>query len=121
MSKIFSRIPAWQEMMTQDLIKEIDGAHAYKRSIILTELCFRLNSDPDLFSFIKEQIVDKSNREEVFFGFIKVSWIPVMFILELNRPDLIDEVKSLVKLNWNKDEIEGLQHYVKKSFDISSW
>ncbi len=117
MKYTFPRNIEFNNVPTEVLISELKNSHAYRRALIYNELSCRINSDKELFNFLINAILEKRNREEVFFGSIKVAWIPIINIFEIGKNEMILDTKKAISQHWKKYEIQNLIDYLDGEFD----
>jgi hypothetical protein len=120
MKNILPRNKEFKDVPTEVLISELKNAHAYRRTLIYNELSKRIDSEKELFNFLAEAISEKRNREEVFFGSIKVAWIPIINIFEIGNNEIVLNTKKTIHQYWEKHEIQKLKDYLEGEFNIEN-
>ena len=71
-------------------------------------------------SYLLAEISSVSNMNEIFFGFIKISWIPFLSILKYGKQSSIDKAMKLFK-NWPNTEKENFLNYIKKEDQLTKY
>jgi hypothetical protein len=72
---------------------------------------------PEFKKFLLREMNLEENAKEVFFGSIKISWLPLISILENGSEEFI---KSAIQAfsDWSKTEKENFLNYIKEEKDI---
>ena len=101
----------------EDLLLEFQLPKKFKRIHLFAVLAERAKSNTKIKDLLFEYILDKNNRSNTFFGFIKMAWLPILSILEYSNDDLKQEVSELVNL-WSLREREDFIIYINKLEDV---
>jgi hypothetical protein len=118
MSSIIPRDNELSKLDDMELVNRISTSGALNRTKLLHELFFRRVNSDELNALLMKSIVDEKNRKEIFFGFIKVAWIPSIDILELGNAEEVGALKTMLKNEWSENERRNFYEYVKKDFDV---
>jgi hypothetical protein len=112
--KILSPDEETSALSTKQLLAALDDESPYLRGRVLAGLGERLHESPLVFERIIRAIKAPKNRTTPFFGYIMVSWLGVMSVLENGTKEQIHLVNQLVK-EWDITEQEDLQYHLKNS------
>lgn len=99
-------------LSTEQLLYNLTSESPYLRGRVLAGLGKRLNESPVVFNKVMEAIEMPENRYTAFFGFIMVSWIGIIAVLENGSETQISAVNELVK-KWSPTEQEDILYHVK--------
>lgn len=114
MNTIFPRDNTLSNQDVSYLTGNLNQKSPLERAKIYTELVYRINESQDVEPILFDAIRNENNRQENFWGFIKVAWIPVIGILDSKNQTLIDKTKEILLKNWSSIERKNLHEYVKK-------
>lgn len=97
----------------EELVKNYLNNTPAPRLQLMGLLAKRSASNPDLLNYLEQEATDPKKLEEVFFGFIKLAWVPVIAVLEHG------ELKAKRKLSkwvatWPEPERTNIAGYLAK-------
>ncbi|WP_310397310.1 hypothetical protein [Hymenobacter sp.] len=98
-------------LSTTQLLAHLNDESYYLRGRVIAGLGRRLQESSEVFTAVLTATQDPTNRQTPFFGFIMVSWLGVIAILE-NGSDLQKNVLKQLLENWPKQELEDLRVYL---------
>lgn len=93
-----------------------DGLNSKQRSREVYAIANNLTAEAESF-LLKEFIVER-NLNGIAYGFIKVSWIIAMVILDNGSEDSVLCVRELMAEYWSNIEKEDFKSYVSKTPSI---
>lgn len=76
------------------------------------------NTTDELEVFLLEEFSVERNLTGIAFGFVTVSWIIALVILEKGSATSISKLKELIPKYWSKYEIDDFKSYISKSNSI---
>lgn len=76
------------------------------------------NMDATLEIFLLKEFTNERNLTGIAFGFVTVSWVIAVVLLEKGSNQGIYELKKLVVKYWNETEIEDFRSYICGSTKI---
>lgn len=119
MKSIIPRDLSLVSLSEQDLISFLKDSSPVMRAKVLHEIALRHGNSTELENMLNQAIAEEINRKDVFFGFIKVAWIPVIDILEAGNVAEIMKLKNLLKNTWTLAERKNLYDYLKNEFEVA--
>ncbi len=108
-----------QAMSNEELIQLLLHKSAIIRAKAIPTLAARMNIEQSLKTYIFEAAQELRNQTSVLFGFIKVSWIAVISILQYGNQEDKEQVKRIVE-QWTESEKQSIIKYLKDYEDFSS-
>ena len=75
-------------------------------------LAKRINEENLFEKFLLDEISSENNMNEIFFGFVKIAWLPLLSILEFTQSPYIEKAVNLFK-EWPKSERQNFLKYIE--------
>lgn len=108
---------SWTDLQLEKNFRDKTG----RGKVQLTGLLAQRSAKNEVFlDLLEAEAISGENREKVFFGFIKFSWIPVLAVLEYGS-DTAKRSLSNWLLNWTRDERKDFFGYISKETEFLSW
>ncbi|AQX87183.1 hypothetical protein I6H88_10240 [Elizabethkingia bruuniana] len=80
-------------------------------------LAKRMKEDSRFEKFLLTEISSEDNINEIFFGFAKIAWIPLLSIIEYSTSNFIN--KGIIEFKkWSETEKEIFLNYIKNEKKI---
>jgi hypothetical protein len=108
-----------QAMSNEELIQLLLHKSAIIRAKAIPTLASRMNTEQSLKTHIFEAAQETRNQTSVFFGFVKVSWIAVISVLQYGNQEDKEQVKKIVE-QWTDSERQSIIKYLKDYEGFSS-
>ena len=88
-----------------------------QRSARIYEIAGSMNDDAE--QFLLSEFPVERNLKGIAFGFVTVSWIIAIALLEKGSKQAIEKRKELISGHWSGEETEDFRGYISKSPEIS--
>lgn len=98
-------------LSTSELIAYLNDESFFLRARVIVGLGKRLRESSEAFHALLLATQDPKNRYTPFFGFIMVSWLGVITIMENGNVEQKAILKGVLK-EWSSQEREDLQAYL---------
>jgi hypothetical protein len=108
-----------QAMSNEELIHLLLHKSAIIRAKAIPTLASRMNIEQSLKTHIFEAAQEAGNQTSVFFGFVKVSWIAVISVLQYGTQEDKEQIKRIVE-QWTESEKRSIINYLKDYEGFSS-
>ena len=107
---IFPLLPQYESLTIDELKKLLDRDSPQVRASSLAAL--GSHASPECLLAIAEAVKDGRNRKAPWFGFITVSWVGVVALLETGQAPAEEIARKLVN-EWSAEERQDLISWLK--------
>jgi hypothetical protein len=83
-------------------------------------LALRADRHPAFLALLQAEATASENREAVFFGFIKIAWLPVLAVLEHGTDAQRAHLAGWIG-EWRAEERIRLLDYLRRETDLLVW
>ena len=83
-------------------------------------LADRSKESPQALALLKQEALSPENRAQKFFGFIKVSWSPIMAILDHGQEESKKELKNWIQV-WTAEERQDFLQWIQKEAELTKY
>lgn len=107
-----------EKSMEKKTIYSFDGLNSKQRSGMIYQISQNMNEE--LETFLLSEFEEDRNLKGKAFGFVTVSWIIALVILEKGSNSSIIDLKKLMHKYWSEIELEDFKSYISNSPQINS-
>src|SRR5687768_3230407 len=103
MGNIIPIYEAGESLTDEELAAQFMARTGIPKSQLIGLIAKRSPSNPALLDILEQEALDAGNRKEKFFGFIKLSWIPVLAVLDHGSDDAKGKLHGWLQ-QWSEEE-----------------
>ena len=83
-------------------------------------LAQRSQDNEEFLPILKAEMLDEENRNSIFFGFIKNSWIPLLALLDYGSEEAKSQLKDWI-VEWTDQERSSFLDYIGSDDEFIAW
>jgi hypothetical protein len=117
MIPIYEEGISWTDL---DLEENFRNKTGRGKTQLMGLLAQRSSGNSTFLDILEKEAVNEKSREEIFFGFIKLSWIPVIAVLEYGTDEAKRSLSGWLR-DWTPQERDDFLAYIAKESEFLRW